>query len=114
MPCFSTIQWFSSETNGLRIAAAISGWLKAAERVADIVEQRAGDVLVVAPVLHREARGEKRMMQPIDRKAPEIAVKQFQVGDDSLGKSWAYRMNSAAMIAQSSAVDCSMLVNVAI
>ena len=49
MPCFSTIQWFSSETNGFRIGGGDVGVVERAERVADVVEQRADDVLLVPP-----------------------------------------------------------------
>ena len=51
----------------------------AAQRVADIVEQRHHDVLLVAPVAMRASRGLEGMLQPADREAAEIAVEQLEM-----------------------------------
>jgi len=56
------------------------------QRVADVVQQRAGDVLVVTPVFHREGSGEERVMETVDGEAAEVAIEELQVGEDSLRK----------------------------
>ena len=53
MPWFCTIQRLASLTKGLRMAAAMSKWLKQPNSVADVVQQRADHILLVAPVLER-------------------------------------------------------------
>ena len=49
------------------------------ERIADVVDERAGDVFVVAARLHCQSRRQQRMPQPVHREAAEVAVQQPQV-----------------------------------
>ncbi len=79
MPCFSTIQWFVVGDERAQDRGGDVGVVPGAERVADVVEQRAGDVLVVLAGLEGERRREARVVQAIDREAAEVAVEQLQV-----------------------------------
>jgi hypothetical protein len=49
--------------------------VEAAERVANVVQERADDVLLVATILMRQGRGLQRVRQPIDREAA-VALEQ--------------------------------------
>ena len=55
-----------------------------AEGVADVVQQRADDVFLVAAVLQREGGGLQAVRQPVHREAAEVAVEQPQVCQDAV------------------------------
>jgi hypothetical protein len=60
------------------------GMVVAAERVADVVEQRAHHVLGVAAVALRPARGLQAMLEPADGIAAGVACEQAEVGEHAV------------------------------
>ncbi len=58
----------------------------AAQRVANIVKQRADHIFLVAAVAMRAGRGLDGMFQPVDREATIIAIEQAQMVDHALGE----------------------------
>ena len=59
----------------------------AAERIANVVEQRSDDVILrfASPV--RARRSLKRMLEPVDREPPLIAVEQLQMFQNAIRQS---------------------------
>jgi len=85
MPCFHhPVIFFRNERP--EDGGGDVGMVEGPERVSNIVQQRAGHVLVVAAILYGEGRGEQRVMQAVHGKASEVAVQELQMGDDALGK----------------------------
>ena len=60
------------------------GVIIAAQRIADIVQQRHHDIFLVTAIAMRARCGLERMLQPVDREAAIIAVKQTQMGQHAL------------------------------
>ena len=56
------------------------------ERVADVVDEGAGDVVVVAVRPVGACRRLQRVRQAIDAEAAEVTVEQAQVGDDAIAE----------------------------
>jgi hypothetical protein len=71
---------------GLQDGRRDVGMVEGAERVADVVQQRAGDVLVVAAVAQRAGRGLQRVRVAVDREAAVVALQDLQVLDHALGQ----------------------------
>ena len=86
MPCFSTIQWLASDTNGLSTDAAMSAWLYGPEDVADVVEQGAHDVLVVLAAAVGARRRLQRVLEAIDGEAAGVTLEHPQVGEHAVGE----------------------------
>ena len=89
------------------------GVVVGAERVADVVEQGAGDVLLVLAGPMGPGGGLEGVREPVDGEAPEVAVEQAEVSKDRSARPWPCSTKLFPMIAQSSAVDSSIPVNVA-
>ena len=62
------------------------GMVPRGQRVADVVQQRADDILLVAAVLLGEGGGLEGMRQAVDGEPTEIAVQQGEVAEDAVGK----------------------------
>ena len=86
MACFSTIQCSSSLDERLDDRRADVGVVVRAERVADVVEQGAGDVVVVAVGPVGAGCRLQRVGQAVDAEATEVAVEQAQMGDHPIGE----------------------------
>ena len=86
MPCFSTIQWLASDTNGLTMAAPIFRVIPRTEHVADVVQQRAHHVLLVLTAFVGERRSQQRVLQSIDGVAAGVAAQQLQMRKDAVGQ----------------------------
>ena len=61
------------------------GMVVAAQRIADIVQQRHHHILLVAPVPVGARRGLQRVFEPVDRESAEIAVEQPQMIQHAVG-----------------------------
>ena len=61
------------------------GVVVAAQRVADVVQQRHDHILLVTAVAVRASRGLERVLEAAHGKAPEIAVEQAQVFEHAVG-----------------------------
>jgi len=59
------------------------------QRVADVVEQGADDVLLVLPGVEGPGGGLERMRQPVDGEAAEVAVEQPEVAEHPVGQALA-------------------------
>jgi len=64
------------------------------ERVADVVEERARDVLFVLPGLEGERGGEARVVEAVDREAAVVAVEELEVREHATREAVASWMNS--------------------
>ena len=64
----------------------MSAWLYGAERVADVVEQRAHDVLVVLAAAVGPRRRLQRVLEPVDGEPAGVPVEQAQVGEHAVGE----------------------------
>src|SRR5437667_352247 len=62
------------------------GVVQARERVADVVDERAHDVFLVAAVAMRARRGLQRVSEPVDRVTARIAGEQREMGEDPIGQ----------------------------
>ncbi|MCY1314655.1 hypothetical protein D9M70_653310 [compost metagenome] len=60
--------------------------VEAAQRVADVVQQRADHVLLVAAVAQRARGGLQRVRVAVDRKAAVVAFEDLQVLDHARGQ----------------------------
>ena len=58
----------------------------AAERVADVVEQRHHDIGLALAAAMGAGRGLQAVLQPVDREAAIIAVEQLQMGQHAVGQ----------------------------
>jgi hypothetical protein len=71
---------------GLQDGGGDVGVVEAAERVADVVQQRAHHVLLVAAVAQRAGGGLQRVGVAVDRKAAVVALEDLQVLDHAGGQ----------------------------
>ena len=71
------------------------GVVVGAERVADVVEQGADDVLLVLAGPMGRRRGLEGVREPVDGEAAEVAVEQAQVGEDPVGQTLAVARRSS-------------------
>jgi len=62
------------------------GVIVAGERVADVVDERADDVLLVAPVAMCARGGLERMGEPVDRVSAGVTGEERQVTEDAVGQ----------------------------
>ena len=63
------------------------GVIPRAQRIADVVQQRADDIFLVFPAFVGEGRGQQRMLQAIHGEAAGISAQQFQMPEDTIGQS---------------------------
>ena len=71
---------------GLEDGGGDVGVVVGAERVADVVEQGADDVLLVLPGPEGPGGGLEGVGQPVDGEAAEVAVEQPEVAEDPVGQ----------------------------
>ena len=64
----------------------MSAWLYGAERVTDVVEQRAHDVLVVLAAAVGPGRRLQRVLEAVDGEAAGVALEQPEVGEHAVGR----------------------------
>ena len=55
--------------------------VEAAERVADVMQEGADDIFLVAAIAVGAGGGLQRMGQPVDREAAIVSVQQFQMAE---------------------------------
>ena len=82
----------------------------AAQRVANVVQQRHHHILLVAPVAMRARCGLQRVFEPIDRKAAEIPVEQAEMVEHAIGQALG---ESAIFAADDRPVFCGTLLHLA-
>ena len=70
----------------MRNSRSYPAWLFRAERVADVVQQRADDIFLVHAVAMGERRRLQRMRHAIDREPAAIAFEQLQMRQHALGQ----------------------------
>ena len=80
----------------------MSAWLNDAERVADVVQERAGDVVVVAVGSVGAGRGLQRVGEPVDREAAVVAVEEAEVVHHAVGEAGVEGSSAATIRFQSS------------
>ena len=86
MPCFSTIQWLASDTNGLRIDAAMSAWLYG-PRVSPMSWSSAHTTYSSSAVGPVGPRGRlQRVLEAVDGEPAGVALEQPQVGQHAVGQ----------------------------